>query len=184
MLYGFRLLICLILMFSVLTGCSLRKHDEKVPRVLYDFEDDSQLDSLSWKCGTIYERVQEHKASGAYSLMVEMYPGVEWPGFGMAVRDGWKGYSELSFHVFNPSSEPLIISYRIDDSRSNPPYADRANGRISIRPGSSTVTLDIAHMKTSGTERLLRLEKVCCFLMFLHRPDHKATIFLDDITLR
>lgn len=172
----------LILLSGV--GCKDNAVRHAVPVVLLDFEHDSQLDMLSWKCGTVYQRVRAHQSGGNYSLMVEMYPGVEWPGLGMEVQDGWQGYGELCLHTFNPLDKPLAMSYRIDDRKDNPPYADRANGSIVISPGAGTITLDLTHMKTSGTDRLLDLDRACRFLMFLHRPDQRVTLFLDDITLR
>jgi len=173
----------LILIGTALPACTNLEDGPKRPRVLYDFEDNGQLDTLSWKCGTLYKRVQKHPSSGRYSLMVEMYPGIEWPGFGIRVKDGWQGYNLLSLHVYNPYSRPIAMSYRIDD-RTCPSFADRVNGRISLRPGPNNITFDLKKLKTSGTGRRLNLKDIRCFLMFMHRPDHKVRIFIDDITLR
>ena len=173
---------CLVLALLIIPcGCS-SPHVER-PLVLYDFEDGSQLDSLSWKCGTLYRRVHEHAASGTYSLMVEMYPGVEWPGFGFGVKDGWNGYQRLSIHIFNPASVPLTLTCRIDDRRDNPPYADRVNRRITLEPGDNNVIFNLSELRTSGTGRRLNPGNICCFLLFMHRLDHVVTIYIDDIVL-
>ena len=165
-------------------GCAESGNEQESPLVLYDFEHDSQLDNLSWKCGTVYQRVKEHGSSGSYSLMVEMYPGVEWPGFGFGVKDGWEGYSTLSLYIFNPAAEPVTLTCRIDDRKDDPPYADRVNRRITLEPGGNLVTFDLRELWTSGTNRRLNLEDICCFLLFMHRLDHRVVIYLDDITLR
>ncbi len=180
----FRLVLsCSLILFgTALTACSLENTPQRT-KVLYDFEDSSQLDTLIWKCGTVYRRVQKHQSSGRYSLMVEMYPGTEWPGFGMGVRDGWQGYSQLSLHVYNPYSRPISMSYRIDDRR-QPSYGDRVNGRVNLKPGQNKLIFDLNKLETSGTGRRLDIKDIRCFLMFMHRPDHKVRIFIDDITLR
>ena len=171
----------LIMVCMVPSGCS--DSGNMRPVTLYDFEHNDQLDSLSWKCGTTYRRVQEHRASGSYSLEVKMYPGVEWPGFGFGVKEGWKGYSNLSLHVFNPAREPVTLTCRIDDRRDDPPYADRVNRRITLKPGDNVVSMDIRQLRTSGTVRRLNPGNICCFLLFMHRLDHTVTIYLDDIVL-
>ncbi len=151
--------------------------------VLMDFENDEQLDELSWKCGTTYERVKEHASSGQYSLKIEMYPAVTWPGFGKGIKKSWAGYNYLSINIFNPAAESIRLSYRIDDRRNSPPYADRANGRILINPGPNTITFNLQELKTSDGKRPLNLNRICSFLLFLHEPEEKITLFLDDLTL-
>jgi|GEM_PF-1339391 len=151
--------------------------------ILLDFESDKQLDDLGWKCGTNYERSQEHATSGRHSLKMEMYPGVTWPGFSKVIKNSWAGYDNLSLNIFNPAADPLQISYRIDDRRENPPYADRVNGRLQLKAGANTIRLNLKKLKTSDGKRHLDLSKICSFLLFLHQPQKKITLYLDDLIL-
>jgi len=151
--------------------------------VLLDFENDQQLDELGWKCGTNYERSKEHATSGRYSLKMEMYPRVTWPGFSKIIKTSWVGYNELSLNIFNPAPDPIQISYRIDDRRGNPPYADRANGRFQLKSGANTIKLNLKKLKTSDGKRHLDLSKICSFLLFLHQPQKKVSLYLDDLIL-
>ena len=151
--------------------------------VLLDFENDQQLDELGWKCGTNYERSKEHATSGRYSLKMEMYPRVTWPGFSKIIKTSWAGYDELSLNIFNPAPDPIQISYRIDDRHENPPYADRANGRFQLKTGANTIKLNLKKLKTSDGKRQLDLSKICSFLLFLHQPQEKITLYLDDLIL-
>jgi len=176
------ILSCVLPTWFIPAGCSSPGAER--PLTLYDFEDETQIDSLSWKCGTLYRRVHDHAASGSYSLMVEMYPRVEWPGFGFGVKDGWAGYRTLSMHIFNPAPKPVTLTCRIDDRRDDPPYADRLNRRITLSPGDNDVLFDLSELRTSGTGRRLHLENICCFLLFMHRLDHTVTIYIDDIRLK
>lgn len=159
------------------------KQESKQRYVIMDFESDKQLDELSWKCGTTYELSREHATSGQYSLKIAMYPKVNWPGFGKGIKRSWIGYNYLSINIFNPSIKPVLLSYRIDDSRDNPPYADRANGRLQIKPGANTIILNLEDLKTSDDRRTLDLDKICSFLLFLHRPEEIITLFLDDLAI-
>jgi hypothetical protein len=151
--------------------------------VLLDFENDRQLDDLGWRCGTTYERTKEHAISGRYSLKMEMYPRVTWPGFSKIIKTSWAGYEDLSFNIFNSAPDPIQISYRIDDRRNNPPYTDRANGRFLLKPGPNTFKLNLKELKTSDGKRHLDLNKICSFLLFLHQPQKKVTLYLDDLIL-
>ena len=151
--------------------------------VLLDFESDEQLDELGWKCGTTYERTKEYAVSGQYSLKMEMYPRVTWPGFSKSIKTSWAGYNNLSLNIFNPESSPIHIFYRIDDRCGNPPYADRANGRFLLNPGANTLSLNLKELKTSDGKRHLDLTTICSFLLFLHQPHEKTTLYLDDLTL-
>ena len=181
-------LVFLLLAILILATPSLafdRKgvQESKQRYVILDFENDEQLDELSWKCGTIYERVKEHATSGRYSLKIEMYPKVTWPGFGKGIKMSWAGYDYLSINIFNPATETIRLAYRIDDRRNSPPYADRANGRLLIKPGANTISFDLKELKTSGSKRPLDLDKICSFLLFLHRPEKIVTLFLDDLAV-
>ncbi len=151
--------------------------------ILLNFESDKQLDELGWKCGTNYERSQEHVTSGRYSLKMEMYPRVIWPGFSKIIKNSWAGYNYLSLNIFNPAPDPIQISYRIDDRRETPPYADRANGRFLLKPGTNTIILNLKELKTSDGKRHLDLSEICSFLLFLHQPQKKITLYMDDLIL-
>ena len=151
--------------------------------ILLDFENDKQLDELGWRCGTSYERVKEHATAGQYCLKVEMYPRVTWPGFSKVIKTSWAGYDNLLFCIFNPATHPIQLSYRIDDRRGNPPYSDRANGRLQLQSGSNTINLNLKELKTSDGKRHLELGKICAFLLFLHQPQEKVTLYMDDLIL-
>jgi len=151
--------------------------------VFYDFENDSQLDHLSWNCGTVFRRVAKHAADGRWSLEITMYPGPNpWPGFGTGFKPTIAPGAGLELALFNPAARPLRLSYRIDD-RFNPPYGDRLNGRITLAPGSNRVLFDFSRLKTPGTRRRLRPEKIYHFCLFLHHPDKATVIYLDHLAV-
>ncbi len=179
-------LLLLTLVIMALTACLFEEKDSvtlKQNYVILDFENEEQLDELSWKCGTTYELSREHAATGQYSLKIEMYPKVTWPGFGKGIKKSWAGYNYLSINIFNPAPETVQLSYRIDDRHDNPPYNDRANGRLLIVPGTNLISFNLKELKTSDSKRHLNLNEVCSLLLFLHNPNQKTTLYLDDLTL-
>ena len=174
-----------LLAFLVTAGSLLRKPARWLPpgTVLYDFEDDSQLDHINWQCGTLFRRVQQHVADGHWSLKIEMHPGPNnWPGFGTGFKNGVAPGGCLELAIYNPQSEPLTLSYRIDD-RPNPPYGDRLNGRITLAPGPNYVVFDFNQLKTPKTRRRIRPEKLYRFFLFLHRPKQTTIIYIDHLAV-
>ncbi len=167
-------------LFVALISCSL---DNFQPRTLFDFEKESDLDLLRWKCGTMMERDRQHATSGQYSLRLEMYGNDEYQGFAAGIIQSWSGAGKLLVDVYNPARSEMTLSYRIDDRKDDPPYADRANGRFVVLPGENTFSLDIATMRTSGGVRQLDLDRICALLFFVHRPEEKITLYLDNIRL-
>ncbi len=127
------------------------------------------------------ERVKLHATSGQFSLRLEMYENAEYPGFGATINESWVGAGKVMFDIFNPASA-MTLSYRIDD-KADPAYADRVNGRLLVKPGKNTFTFDLSTIQTSGTERKPDLSTIRNLLLFVHRPEEKITLYLDNIRL-
>lgn len=173
---------CLILSLLSGSSCSFQGVEADV-RVLFDFETDQELDRLSWACRVIYARDQQHATRGRYSLRVEVYPD-DYPGFKTTdFRTDWRGYARLEIDVFNPLDEGISLAYRMDDRQDGPPHADRANGSFFLEPGPNALHMDLASLRTSGTNRPLAVGHVHGLYLFLVRPAHPVTLFLDNIRL-
>ena len=164
-------------------ACAADSSRENREATLFDFESEAELDLLHWECGAFMERDVHHAASGQYSLRVEMYPNGEYPGFKAGFAKGWQGYKMLSIDIYNPGAGDIKFSYRIDDRDDNPPFADRANGYVMVRPGRNTFSLDLENLKTSGTNRRLDLEKISSLALFVHQPPQKLVLYLDRVRL-
>jgi hypothetical protein len=164
-------------------GCSGNKIPAAKVFTLFDFEDEGELELLHWECGTLMERDQVHATSGQYSLRIEMYPNQEYPGFKAGFTRGWHGYTKLLADLYNPQATEVKITYRIDDRDDNPPFADRAQGSFVLAPGKNTFTVELKNLKTSGTDRTLALDRICGLYLFVARPDHCLTLYLDNVRL-
>ncbi len=156
---------------------------EPMIRTLFDFESDSDLDQLHWRCHTLYSLSKEHATHGERSLMVEIFP-TSYAGFIPKLRmNDWSGFNELRFDIFNPEKDNLIISIRIDDKKDYPKYEDRYNARYSLVPGNNEISLPLKALETSGTNRLIDVSKVHRLYIYIKNPDKREVFYLDYVRL-
>ncbi len=180
MRYSVLIVLCFL---SAILSCTTEKPENQGSFILYDFETDEELDYLHWECGTVMERDSQWSTSGRFSLRVDMYSNSEYPGFKCSIPDGLAGYRYLRVDIHSSQVTAMKLAYRIDDRPDSPPYTDRANGSFMINPGDNVFSLDLEQLKTSGTDRKIDLGQVKIFLLFVHRPLERKTIFLDHIRL-
>ncbi|MCK9296427.1 MAG: hypothetical protein M0P70_15255 [Desulfobulbaceae bacterium] len=170
-------------MLTIGGACSADKPAAEPVKTLFDFEHAAELDLLHWQCGSFMAQDKQHATSGQYSLRVEMYPSTEYPGFKAGFTQGWQGYKKLLVDIYHPGLNEMAIAYRIDDRRDTPPYADRVNGRIVLKPGANIFALDLEKLQTSGTGRRLDLKRITGLYLFVHRPLQPVTLYLDNARL-
>ena len=153
-------------------------------RTIYDFESRDELSGLYYRCHTWFDIDTRHATSGKRSLRLEMYPPETYPGLSIKDLKGpWRDVEEIRLDIFNPGQKEISVTFRIDDREDGPPYADRVNKRVSLRPGLNHVVLDLKNLLTSGTRRHLLPERICSFMFFLVSPSRPVTIFVDNIRL-
>ena len=156
------------------------------PRFDYDFEQPAVLDTLHWKCGTLYRLSSEHVTSGTNSLEVTFYPGPpgadeNYPGLSFTAFDrNWSRYRTLVFDAFVPGEKAIRLRLRIDDQES-PDYADRFNATIPLAPGGNHIVIPLATLISSGSKRPLNLGSIRDVMFFLSNPLERFTVFLDRI---
>lgn len=172
-----------VLLMAMGAGCSAGSPPEKSIRTLFDFEQPAELDLLHWQCGSFMEQDTRHATAGQYSLRLEMYPSSEYPGFKAGLTEGWQGYKKLLVDIYHPGVNEMKFAYRIDDRDDNPPFADRANGTVVLRPGRNIFAVDLEKLKTSGTDRRLDLAKISGLYLFVRRPPQPLTLYLDNVRL-
>ncbi len=165
---------------SLLSACSEPKPRELI---LHDFESESCLDEVHWKCHTLFSLSDLHAAHGKQSLKLDLFPS-SYPGFAPALKyHDWSNYKNLSFEVYNPSNEKLKLILRVDDKKQALEYTDRYNKSFKIMPGSNTLNIPLNTLNTSKTDRPLNLENIYRFLVFMSHPDKKYVLYLDHFRL-
>ena len=162
------------------TGCFDGVPDKKV---LFDFESDTDLDRINWRCHTLFSLSDEYVTHGTRSLRMELYPS-DYPGFSPILNShNWCEYSSLYLDIFNPDNSNVSIVLRIDDKEMSPEYADRYNKRFQLNSGMNHLKISLNTLLTSGTHRPLSLKNIVRFTLFKVRPKEKYIFYMDHIYL-
>jgi hypothetical protein len=171
-----KIFVFLILTLLLFAGC------QRKPAFHYNFETEDTLDTLPWKCKTIFSLSDKHTTSGQKCLKMELYPS-PYPGITLNnFKPVWSKHNRLKFDIFNQAEAPLHLTIRIDDIK-NPSYNNRYNHTIVLNPGMNHISIPLNSLVTTGTGRKINLANVQQVILFLVQPDEKRTVFLDDIRL-
>ena len=164
----------------LLTGCSSLTAGDMV---LFDFEEEAELDMFQWKCHTLSSLSSEHVTHGKKSLKLELYPS-EYPGLTPKItNNNWEPYKAFRFDVYNPGENDVSLHVRIDDRRDYPGYQDRYQGRFVLKPGMNTISIPLDVLVTSGTQRKLNTRMIYRVFVYVDHPQHKVTLWLDYMRL-
>lgn len=170
------LLFYIVLALPLLTSCSSKQ------LFYYDFETEGALDTLSWKCKTIFTLSDQYVVSGLKCLKMELYPA---PYPGVSLKNAgydWSKHNTLNFSIYNQEKISLRLTVRIDDTK-DPSYNDRYNNTFIIKPGMNNIAIPFNSLLTSDTNRKLNLSKIENVIIFLVRPDEKRILYLDNVRL-
>jgi hypothetical protein len=171
-----RVFILLILALSLFTGC------QRKPAFHYDFETEEILDTLSWKCKTIFSLSDKHATSEQKCLEMNLYPS-PYPGIALSnFNPDWSRHDTLKFDIYNQEDISLRLTIRIDDAK-DPSYNGRYNHPIILSPGMNHISILLNSLHTSETDRKINLTNVQQVILFLKQPEKKQTIYLDNIRL-
>lgn len=147
--------------------------------LLAGFESPPDLDSWNADHARV-ELSRDHATQGQSSLQLTLgrgpYPGI---AAARALLTGWADYDLARLDIFNPQSEPVTITIRIDDAQSQN-YATRYNEGFTLRPGASTIELPVRRLQTSDRKRNLDPAQLRRFMIFGDRP---LTLYLDNFRL-
>ncbi len=178
-----KIIISLTILFFLLSGCDRSSSSSSFDLVLYDFESDTELNSLNWKCHSLYFISSDFAARGSKSLKMELYPA-DYPGFftTLAIKK-WINFTEFSFDVFNPEDRPVRLWVRIDDQSDYPDFEDRYNESFQLSQGKHHVEIPLSRMVTSGLKRRLNLNNIIRLCIFLDHPRGKTVLYIDNIAL-
>lgn len=164
-----------IIIVFLSTSCQTKQHPFS-----YDFEMESDLNAITWKCKTLLSLSDKYVTSGKKSLKLQLYPS-PYPGLTIEnFNPDWSEYHFLDFDVYNPENTPLKLALRIDD-RPYPSYGDRYNNTIVINPRTNHISISLDYLHTSETERKLNLSSIKKFIIFMVDPTEKHTIYLDNL---
>ncbi len=153
--------------------------------VLSDFE--SRWDLPFWEGSVL--RIREPVDQGEYSLAVRLLSTQKNPYAGAHLTrlvSDWRGYQALRLSIFNPGTEMLRMTLRINDTahdRSEGLFSDRYNGRLMVEPGWNHYRIPLADIANAPENRTMNLARVNRLLIFATGVIEPRWIYLDNLRL-
>jgi len=175
---------CLALLAVLSFWCCERQQGPSAPLILNDFEGQSDLEQIAWRCRTTFSLSEKYRSHGHSGLLMTLYPD-DYPGLHLLLTprlQQWRGYRYLALDVFNPGSDPLVLHYRIDDYK-DPEYEDRVNGSFRLEPGENSLRLDLDLIRTSGAKRPLDMDRIWALMFFQVSPPKTLALGVDFVRL-
>jgi VanZ family protein len=98
----------------------------------------------------------------------------------------WRGYSHLSWTIYNPSATVLRLTCRIHDlqhTRGRQQYADRFNKTFPILPGKNESSISLEDIAAAPASRRMDTANIRAIGFFVTRLPDRQTVYLDDLRL-
>lgn len=98
----------------------------------------------------------------------------------------WRGYDCFRFLVFNPQTNRVRLSLRINDLEhdlSGQRYDDRFNRALAVQPGWNAYAFDLVEIANAPKSRKMNLAEIERILFFTSAQLEPATLYFDDLLL-
>jgi VanZ family protein len=172
----------MIASFPMLSAAIDSWNMEKSFPVLGSFETSFEMNRWSSKESRI-ERTRTHATAGDYSLKMILLPGV-YPGISLDyLQNDWRGYTSMSFDVFNEGNSPLDITVRINDQKHNNEFIDRFNKGFRLQPGKNHVIISLDEVKKAPRVRKMDMADITNICIFAYNLKTPRTVYFDNFRL-
>ena len=155
----------------------------KGDRILYDFENKSNLDRFEWKCFTLFSISRAHVTSGKYSLKLGLYPSNYPQLLTKTLKRDLSGYQAISLDIFNAEERKIPVYVRIDDRKKTPDYGDRYTGFYTLEEGKNRIVIPLKNVVTESGDRSLDLSRIYRLFVFMKHPERRTVLYIDNIRL-
>jgi len=126
------------------------------------------------------------KQTGKASMRV-FFNTSKYSGIGLRYfPKNWEGFSYFQFAIFNPSSEDISLTCRINDKKHTElgqRYEDRFNRSFSIPKGWNTITVSLKNIKHAPKNRQMNMHEIRNVLFFSSSLPYQRIINIDDVKL-
>ena len=184
----FQLIVVVFLFFAVwpLTRAII---DEKIARQQFPVLSDFETPFERWRWHNINqlqidETVVRHgRKSVKIQLTTATYSGASLFYF----ANDWRKFNWLHFSVYNPDLAPLALHCRIHDvhhAEHGQIFADRFHKRFLLQTGWNDIEISLAEIKSSPAGRVMDMQQIEGFGIFVVRQSQPLIIFLDHVYLR
>lgn len=116
------------------------------------------------------------------SLKTTKYSGVTLKHF----NDNWTSARTLNIRFFNPDTEPLKITCRINDARHNATeqrYEDRYNRSFTLIQGWNQIDIDLDEVKDSPADRKMDMSQISGLGFFTVSLPAPRILYIDKVQL-
>lgn len=116
------------------------------------------------------------------SLQTSRYSGA---GMDNLAAD-WRGYQHLRLQLYNPDSDALTLTLRINDrqhERDSNAYHDRFNRSFLLQPGTNDFRIDLADIKAAPATRTMDMQRVRRLGLFATDLAQPRNIYLTQLQL-
>lgn len=174
----------LILISFFLIFLSCERDRRPYPPFNFSFENDGELNFISWECRSVFAISDSFAVHGEHSLHVTYFPQEEATlRFGHFDPD-WRAVDTLSLYIFNPGQDSINIELVISNYKSYVPYTHRFNKTLPAAPGHNRFFIPLEGIKTSGTEREIALDAIKSVNLLLPEITEPTTLYFDHFHLR
>ena len=162
--------------------CGCRKESPAPNGVLFDFEQDRDLDAFRWHCGTRFSLSEKYARHGRGSLELSFFPSRE-VGFStdQVVHD-WRHARSLVFFVYNPSSVRVPLHVEISDGHARRSKVRYFGKWIYAEPGENRIVIPIEELVNSSS-KTLDVGDIKGFYIFMKNIKTKTTLYFDYFRL-
>lgn len=157
------------ILFAIYLFASCKGNSSPNEQILYDFEDDMELNEIDFKCKTRFEISHKYKKNGESSLKMEFYPTDGIVGFILKPKMMSPKFNKLSFWVYNP--EGSITYLNVKASSKN---AEVLKKQIGIAPGNNEISLVLKE-----NLRGLKRNYIDSIALYLIDNKHIKTLYFD-----
>lgn len=159
--------------------------------ILLDFESRDQVALIAPNMGgklTLTTAPPEWLGNSSQVLNIH-FAASEYPGARMhSMWPNWSDYRYLNMEIFNPNTQTLSLSIRINDRSHNQEYADRYNLTRPIEPGHNVLHISLETIEQAPAGRKMNLAQVEQVIWFMRGEEQKKdeaskTLYLDNVAL-
>ncbi len=153
--------------------------------IISNFEGPLEVERWDYFAATL-SKSKNHIRHGKYAMKIRFSPS-QYPRISLEhfIRD-WGAYNNINFSVFNSQSQTIVINAKIYDNKHikiGANFSDRFNQKIILQPGWNDIEISLSQVKKSPAARLMNLNNIRSFSLFMIDLKQPSTIYLDDVYL-
>jgi len=173
----------IIFLFALvlISGC-IKNSTPAKDMMLFDFENETDLDRFAWKCRGRFELSSAHKNTGSRSLRFQFHPTSK-VGFSTGdVPQDWSIYKSFDFWVYNPSPATMPIYVRVNRRSPSGEFIHLISKNLMIGPGENAISISLKNEEDLGNNPG-HLQKVEGFFLYMQDIQAITVLYFDSFKM-